>query len=349
MNLNKHLEAFVKLGQFLRAFTAESPEFTTEEERYSELLNQGISTALIHNGWFTKADIHFSLQQWGQALQNVEINQWLTAYNLKPETPKTVAIIMAGNIPLVGFHDFLCVLLSGHNALIKQSSKDRHLLPCLLTILTQIEPEFKDKVQFTTEKLENFDAVIATGSNNTARYFDYYFSNKPNIIRRNRNSVAILTGEESAEELKSLGEDIFRYFGLGCRSVSKLFVPKDYDFTPFFEAMFDWNPIINHHKYANNYDYNKAVYLMSEFKLFENGFLVLKEEESYASPIACLFYEFYEDRTALEEKLLTDAEHIQCIVSQPNDNTHLNFGQTQHPKLSDYADGVDTLAFLEKL
>ncbi len=253
---------------------------------------------------------------------------------------------MAGNIPLVGFHDFLSVLISGHKVLVKQSSNDKQLLPVIAGFLMNIAPEFENRIRFTEERLTDFDAVIATGSNNTAGYFEYYFKGKPNIIRKNRNSVAILTGKESKEELEALGEDVFRYFGLGCRNVSKLYVPKEYDFESFFKAMYPWHTLLNSAKYANNYDYNKAVYLMSEFKLLENGFLILKEDESFGSPIATLFYEEYEDKKELQEKLEQNKENLQCVVGTKAD---VDFGQTQHPKLWDYADGVDTLKFLEKL
>jgi hypothetical protein len=210
----------------------------------------------------------------------------------------------------------------------------------------EIAPEFENRIKFTEDRLSDFDAVIATGSNNTARYFEYYFKGKPSIIRKNRNSVALLTGKESKEELDALGEDIFRYFGLGCRNVSKLYVPKEYDFDNFFKAIYPWNTLLNSAKYANNYDYNKAVYLMSEFKLLENGFLILKKDESFGSPIATLFYEEYEDEKDLQEKLQQNKENLQCVVGR---EAEVDFGQTQHPKLWDYADGVDTLKFLEEL
>ncbi|MEM9679976.1 MAG: acyl-CoA reductase, partial [Bacteroidota bacterium] len=233
--------------------------------------------------------------------------------------------------------------------LVKQSSNDKHLLPFLAKYLEKVEPEFKGRIDFTEEKLEDFDAVIATGSNNTARYFDYYFRGKPSIIRQNRNSVAIITGNESQEQLKALSEDIFRYYGLGCRSVSKLFVPENYNFDPFFNAIYDWHPVINQAKYANNYDYNKAVYLMSEFDMLENGFLMLKEDESYSSPIATLFYETYDSTDDLRSKLRNDTDKIQCIVGDGFEEKEVKFGHTQHPQLSDYADDVDTVEFLLKI
>jgi len=260
-----------------------------------------------------------------------------------------VAIIMAGNIPLVGFHDFLSVLISGHAALVKLSSNDKQMLPLLAKYLEHINPEFKDRITFTEQKLENFDAVIATGSNNTSRYFDYYFGKHPNIIRKNRNSVAILTGKETKDELIALGDDIFQYFGLGCRSVSKLYVPKDYNFDAFFEAMYKHKDIIYYDKYANNYDYNKAVYLMSLYKLKDNGFMILKEESSFGSPIATLFYEHYNDLVALKETLNEQSDAIQCIVNKTINNNYVDFGDTQNPQLWDYADGVDTIEFLIKL
>ena len=253
---------------------------------------------------------------------------------------------MAGNIPLVGFHDFLSVLISGHKVLVKTSSNDQHLIKFLANYLISIEPELADRITFTDGKLENFDAVIATGSNNTARYFEYYFKNKPSIIRKNRNSIAILNGNESHEDLVNLGEDIFRYFGLGCRNVSKLFVPKGYSFDAFFRAIFEYQDVIHYEKYSNNYDYNKAVFLMSNFKLLDNGFLTLKEDSSYSSPISSIFYEYYDSLSDLKSRLKNDEDQIQCIVSNDLTENSIAFGQTQKPKLWDYADNVDTLEFL---
>ncbi len=342
-------QAFTDLGSFLMRFTSEDFSFTALERKFAKKLSRSITRAMHHNGWFTKEDIYFALQQWGKNLSRGNIEEWMSPYQLTPDHPKTVAVIMAGNVPLVGFHDFLSVLLSGHKILVKQSSKDKYLLPCLADFLVAQNSSFSGLIEFTDEKLENYDAVIATGSNNTARYFAYYFSEKPHIIRKNRNAVAVLTGKEEQKKLKKIGEDIFRYHGLGCRNVSKIFVPENYDFNLFFEAIYHWNPIINHHKYANNYDYNKAVYLMSEFSMLENGFLILKEDKNYASPIACLFYEYYTDEAALQEKLKVDREQIQCIISEDHNFGTVNIGASQRPKLSDYADGVDTLAFLSKL
>lgn len=349
MDLNKRQKGLVALGSFLKQYTSAKPVFNKTEENYAKQLDKAVTSALQHNGWFTKKTIFFNLRQWGQNLSTENLDHWLSAYSIKENSPKSVAIIMAGNVPLVGFHDFLSVLLSGHRALIKQSSKDRHLLPCLIQFLIEQNKEFADLIAFTDNQLKDYQAVIATGSNNTARYFEYYFSDKARIIRRNRNSIALLTGEETAEDLEKLGEDIFLYFGLGCRNVSKIFVPEGYDFTSLFKAIYSWHPIINHHKYANNYDYNKAVYLMSEHQLLENGFLLLKEDKAYSSPIACLFYEYYKNQETLHKKLEQDKDKIQCILSKNNSRGDLDFGQSQHPALTDYADGVDTLNFLTKI
>ncbi len=352
MNLRQRINAFVKLGDFLSQFANEDIE-KKDHIAHNELFLDGfkhqLKLAQEHNGWFTKENIAYALNGWCNILNNSTVNEWTDKYNFNTNKTQTIAIIMAGNIPLVGFHDFISVLISGHSVLVKQSSNDKHLLPFLAKYLEFVEPGFKGKIVFTENKLENFDAVIATGSDNTARYFEYYFKGKPSIIRKNRNSVAVLTGKETEDELKNLSEDIFRYYGLGCRNVSKLFVPKNYDFEQFFKAMYNWNPIINLAKYANNYDYNKAVYLMSEFDMLENGFLMIKEDESYASPIATVFYEYYESPEQLKVKLKSDKDRIQCVVSEDFIPSEIKFGQTQNPQLWDYADDVDTIEFLTKL
>ena len=352
MHLQQRINAFGQLGIFLSQFSRDGiqkKEGISHNDLFFDGFKQQIQQAHEHNGWFTKENVLFALEGWSNLLTVSSISNWLSKYQFNEIHSKKVAIIMAGNIPLVGFHDFLCVLLSGHNVLVKQSSNDKHLLPFLAKYLEYIEPEFKGKISFTEEQLSNFDAVIATGSDNTARYFEYYFKGKPSIIRKNRNSVAVLTGTETEEQLKSLSEDIFRYYGLGCRNVSKLFVPKEYNFENFFKAMYDWNPIIHQTKYANNYDYNKAVYLMSEFEMLENGFLMIKEDESYASPIATVFYEYYDSIDSLKHKLMADEDKIQCVVANGLLANEIHYGQTQLPRLWDYADNVDTITFLLKI
>ena len=350
--IQNRILAFSKLGDFLSQFSTQKIE-KKENISFNDLFFDGflhqIKLAQEKNSWFTKENILFALESWSNSLKESNLTDFTSTLSLKQNSSKNVAIIMAGNIPLVGFHDFLSVLLSGHSVLVKQSSNDKHLLPFLAKYLEYVDDSFKGKITFTEEKLENFDAVIATGSNNTARYFEYYFKNKPSIIRKNRNSVAVITGKETVEDFEKLSDDIFQYFGLGCRSVSKLYVPKDYDFELFFNGMYAKKDIINNAKYANNYDYNKAVYLMSEFDLLENGFLMIKEDESYASPIATIFYEYYDNEIDLKIKLHQDREKIQCIVAKDFIENEVAFGQTQHPKLTDFADGINTLEFLSNL
>lgn len=351
--MKEKIDSLSVLGSFLEQFS--SFPFKKKEELpgndvFFDTFIQVLEKAELQNGWFTPENLQFACKSWGEALRKENLEKWVEAYDFGGLSPKRVAIIMAGNIPLVGFHDFLSVLISGHKALVKLSSDDKVLLPFLANYLKETEPTlWKDSFLFTEDRMTEFDAVIATGSNNTARYFEYYFGNKPHIIRKNRNSVAVLTGEETEQELFELGKDIFLYFGLGCRSVSKIYVPENYDFDLFFKAIFPYNEIINGQKYANNYDYNKAVYLMSLFKLRENGFLILKEDESYASPIATLFYEYYTDLDSLREKLQVDSERIQCVVSNNFMQGEIPFGKTQMPQLWDYADNVNILTFLNNL
>lgn len=351
-SIPNRITAFVKLGTFLSQFSNNKIE-KKEEVLFNEIFFDGfkhqIKLAQENNSWFTKDNILFALESWSKSLTEQNLNNFISSINSEPNVIKKVAIIMAGNIPLVGFHDFLSVLISGHSVLVKQSSSDKHLLPFLAKYLEYVDENFRGKITFTADKLKDFDAVIATGSNNTARYFEYYFKSKPNIIRKSRNSVAVITGQETEQDFINLADDVFQYFGLGCRSVSKLYVPKHFNFDLFFTGMYSRKDIINNAKYANNYDYNKAVYLMSEFDLLENGFLMIKEDESYSSPIATIFYEYYENETDLKIKLHQEKEKIQCIVAKDFIENEIAFGQTQHPKLTDYSDGVNTLEFLSKI
>ena len=349
MAQNDKKRGFIELGKFLGQFS-DKGSFQNPSVLYNDLFFEDfenlIQLSQSHNGWYTPENVYFSIQSWAIALTEENLNKWLSAYNFNEENSKNVGLILAGNIPLVGFHDFLSVLISGNNVLVKTSSNDQFLLPFIAKYLIAVEAEFANKITFVEGKLEHFDAVIATGSNNTARYFEYYFKDKPSIIRKNRNSVAILNGEETKEQLIALGEDIFRYFGLGCRNVSKLFVPKGYSFNAFFEAIFEYQDIIHYEKYTNNYDYNKAVFLMSNFKLLDNGFLTIKEDNSYASPISSVFYEYYDSIEDLQILLQSENEQIQCIVSNNLVENSIDFGSTQKPNLWDYADNVDTISFL---
>ncbi len=350
-DLNIRIKAFVKLGTFLQEFYEydnKPIDLIGVKKKWFNDFDQKITLSGHKNGWYTKENILFNIKKWSELLTEPKLNSWLSNYDLSNITSKKVALIMAGNIPLVGFHDFLSVLITGNKVLIKASSNDAILLPFLTSYLIAVEPSLEKEISFIEGQLKDYDCVIATGSNNTSRYFEHYFGHKPNIIRKNRNSVAVLTGEETQEQLHALGEDIFRYYGLGCRSVSKLLVPIDYDFDVFFKAIFSYNSIIDSTKYSNNYDYNKAVYLMSEFKILDNGFLILKEDESYASPIASIFYERYASKEKVLNKLSQDQEKLQCIVASGICENEIPFGQTQTPTLTDYADGVDTVEFLLK-
>ncbi len=346
---NDKKRCFVELGKFLGQFSKDvsvQNQDVLNNTMFFDDFQRLIELSQSHNGWYTPNQVRFALHSWSEALTETNLTQWLSAYTFETVVPKKVGIILAGNIPLVGFHDFLTVLFSGHDVLIKTSSNDQHLLPFLVKYLCALDSTFDSKITFVEGKLTSFDAVIATGSNNTARYFDYYFKDVPNIIRKNRNSVAVLNGTETKEQLTALGNDIFCYFGLGCRNVSKLFVPEGYSFDAFFEAIFEFKDIIEYEKYANNYDYNKAVFLMSLYKLLDNGFLTIKEDTSYASPISSVFYEFYGDLATLESRLQADKDQIQCVVSNNLIKNSIPFGKAQQPELWDYADNKDTMHFL---
>jgi hypothetical protein len=352
MTIQERKSAFEKLGTFLSQFTTNGinkKDNILHNDLFFDVFNMQIKRAQEYNGWFTLENVLFSLESWSKALTKQNLDNWTNNYSFEEKEAKTIAIVMAGNIPLVGFHDFLSVLISGNNVLAKLSSNDKHFIPLAAKYLEYVEPEFKGKIVFTEKKLEGFDAVIATGSDNTARYFDYYFGKHPHIIRKNRNTVAVLSGNESHETLEKMSDDIFRYFGLGCRSISKVFLPKGYDLDNIFKAAFKHKDLVNYPRYANNYDYNKAVYLMSLFDLRENGFLMLKEDESYSSPISSLFYETYENLEDLKKKLTNDKDKIQCITSELNIDQAIPLGKTQEPQLWDYADNVDTVDFLLKL
>ena len=343
---------FIELGKFLSQFSLDNstinPQVLHNDLFFNDFLDL-IKLSQSHNGWYTPENVYYSINSWAKALTEDNLSKWLSKYSFNENKPKSVGIILAGNIPLVGFHDFLSVLISGNKVLVKTSSNDQKLLPFLAKYLIAVNSNFKDYITFVEGKLENFDAVIATGSNNTARYFEYYFKDKPSIIRKSRNSVAVLDGSESKEQMIALGEDIFRYFGLGCRNVSKIFIPRNYNFDLFFNGMFPYQDVIKYEKYANNYDYNKAVFLMSNFDLLDNEFLTIKQDSSYASPISSVFYEYYDDLELLKSRLKTENEQIQCIVSNKLIKNSINFGETQKPNLWDYADNVDTLGFLIKI
>lgn len=336
LTAEKLIIAFHKLNDFLN-----QPD---------DEFNEVIDLALNHNAWFQPEEVRRSLSSLQEMLQPGVVEKWFEQVKVS-DSPKKVGMILAGNIPMVGFHDILCVLATGNTAMIKLSSSDNILLPALLKRLIAFEPALAERITFT-ERLKDFDAIIATGSNNSSRYFDYYFGKVPNIIRKNRNSIAVLDGKESSEEIALLGHDIFDYFGMGCRNVSKIYLPEGYEIRNFFEPLETFQPIINHFKYNNNYDYNKSIYLVNGEPHFDNGFVLLKEDLKLSSPLAVLFFEYYASMDELTEKLKGIQDQIQCIVSHAElklESDVVRFGQSQHPQLWDYADNVNTVAFLNTL
>lgn len=300
------------------------------------------------NRWFTPEAVEMAVTGIANMLDKELLEKWISTYSFST-SDKKIGIIMAGNLPLVGFHDLLSVLISGNIALIKLSSQDKVLMPLVTDLLINIEPQFESQTRYIA-RLENSDAVIATGSDNSARYFKQYFGNQPNIIRKNRTSCAILTGEESEEEILALGKDIFTYFGLGCRNVSKLYVPKGYDFVRLLNILEHYKEIGNHSKWVNNYDYNKSIYLVNREPHLDNGFLLLRESAEMVSPLSVLYYEEYTNLEDLKNTLTEQGEKLQCIIGDDKNNiSTVLFGQAQHPEVWDYADGVDTLDFLRSL
>lgn len=331
-------EAMVKWGK-----NADKEAFNSFISEYVDRVNEIIKREKSHNGWFTEDAVRSSLYHLGIRLNEEELSSWLKDIELA-KNQKKVGIIMAGNLPLVGFHDFLSVVMSGNVAVIKMSSDDNRLLPVLIEILKALQPDLEERIQIV-ERVNGIDAVIATGSNNSARYFEKYFGHLPNIIRKNRTSIAVIKGDESKEELEALGKDIFTYFGLGCRNVSQLLIPKEFDLDRFFAAIVDFGDVVNHHKYANNYDYHKAIYLMNQEKLIENGFLLTKEDNCLFAPISVLLYHRYENDSEVRDFIDQHEEEIQVVVGK----NYTPFGKAQSPELDDYADGVNTLEFLKGL
>jgi hypothetical protein len=351
MTFEQRKQAFVKLGEEIQASI--DPEIAPESlPLRQQQLRELIERVHLSNPWFTVEATLQSMSGIVKMLEKKSLETWLSSYNIPIETahPKVVGVVMAGNIPAVGFHDFMCILLSGHSILAKLSSNDLVLIPAIAAMLCAIEPAFVERINFTKERLGTIDAIIATGSDNSSRYFEYYFSKYPNIIRKNRTSVAILTGAESPIEMRMLFNDIFSYFGQGCRNVSKLFIPNEFDMVRFLDESAGWAEIAKHNKYLNNYEYNKAIYLVNGVAHYDTGFLLLKEDESFHSPIGVVYYETYRDADVLKLKLESMKEQLQCTVASPISGFDaIAFGTSQQPGPADYADGVDTMAFLLKL
>jgi hypothetical protein len=339
MQLKKQIFTFSQLGDYLLD--------KTNDDQIKTL----ISAARNENGWFTEDNVRLSLENIAKIFLNTQFLEHFIVKHQPNEdkAPKKVGVVMAGNIPAVGFHDLLCVVLSGNIALIKLSSSDVVLMKFMVNKLFELNPDFRNLIQIV-DRLNDADALIATGSDNTAKHFEYYFAKKPHIIRRNRSSVAILRGDETRTDLGNLGNDIFQYFGLGCRNVSKLYVPKGYIFDKFYEAIEYWNTICLHHKYNNNYDYNKSILLVNGVKHLDNGFLLLKNDEALVSPISVCFWETYNDEIHLKNLIESKAGKIQCIVSKDGYfQNSCSFGEAQMPNLDDFADGVDTMEFLKNI
>ncbi len=358
-SLEERVSAFEILGKKLKkiALSIEKTDPSPLDTRAELELFRSAMEAGKQNAWFTKNNVSRAIGSLSQMPGENNLKNWAGQYPELSESTgakaKTIAVIMAGNIPLVGFHDFLCVLIAGHRFLGKLSSQDSKLPEALGNLLVEINPGFKESISFSEGPLEKFDAVIATGSNNSARYFEYYFGKYPHIIRKNRSSLAILSGNENPDHLKALGEDVFSYFGLGCRNVSKLMVPADYRFDQLKEAWKEWESLAQHSKYFNNYEYHKAILLVNKEPHIDTGFCLLKEDTGLSSPVSLVFYEKYHDRTHLEEYLRSWKEDLQCIAADPDIKVQaaetIPFGKSQQPELWDYADGVDTLKFLLSL
>ncbi len=333
MKLEERIEAFAQLGAIIENLPTE------ERENLYARAAQG-------NPWFTKDNIEQALRGTVLFLSKESLIKWTEGYELNSVVPKKVGVAMAGNIPLVGFHDLLCVLIAGHTLIAKLSSQDTVLMNFIAEQLKKVNTNFNDKI-FFEERLKDIDVVIATGSDNTSRYFEYYFRNIPHIIRKNRSSCAVIMGEEPAEELIQLGADVFSYFGLGCRNISKLFVPEGYDIGLLLTPWERFKEVVNHHKYANNYDYQKCLLLMNQNQFYDGGQVLLVENASLVSPISVVYYEFYKKLEELKEKIQSQEEKIQCIVSAKGWYAKsIPFGEAQSPQLWDYADHVDTMKFL---
>jgi hypothetical protein len=337
MTLSERIEVLGQLGDHLLG-----------KDEYLEAV---MKRTAFHNGWFTEDSQQEAIRELAvQMLNRDRLREWLSRNQLAESSPKKVGIVMAGNIPLVGFHDWLCVFVSGHQAQVKLSEKDPFLFPYLMKILERLDERTLAYIE-VTERLHGFEAVIATGSNNSARYFEAYFSKYPNIIRKNRNGVAVLTGDETLEELRALGKDIFRYYGLGCRNVAKLYVPKGYDFDPLLEALHEYREVVLNTKYKNNFDYNYALFVLNKIEFKANGCILLVEAPALQSRIACLHYEFYSSLEEVTKEIQARESEVQCTVAKSGalPIPAFSFGKAQEPALWDYPDGADTLAFLASL
>ncbi len=340
MTLKDRIDSFSELGQVLR------DSLEGKSASYSSVLDTLIYNQQFRNAWFTPGNVTMAIKAIADELTPDNLSKWTSRYPALNSAGhnKKVGVVMAGNIPLAGFHDFLTVLISGHSLTAKTSSKDPDLILFITNVLCDINPEYNKRITLTDGLIKGFDTVIATGSDNTSRYFEYYFGKYPHIIRKNRNSIAIIDGSETEEELTLLGSDVFSYFGLGCRSVSKIYLPAGYDITRLINSWADFNRVINHNKYANNYDFNKAVFIVNKEAFTDSGYLLFKNCPGLSSPVAVLYYEFYDSIKSVYAEIEKIKGKIQCIVGR----NEVQFGRAQWPQLWDYADGTDTIDFLLK-
>jgi hypothetical protein len=349
-NIANHISNFIDLNVFIKNFLTGN---LSASDKSGEALQMAIHKSCSENGFFTVSNVQFALSSIAMMLEEDNLRQWTGMYmelDTDERNRKTVGVVMAGNIPLVGFHDFLCVLISGNNFLGKLSRNDCFLLPALAQILIGIDSRYQDRIFFTLDKIQGFDAVIATGSNNTSRYFEYYFGKYPHIIRNNRNSIAIIKGDETYEELCSLTEDMFLYYGLGCRNVSKIFVPKGYNFSLLTEACKQFADYLHHNNYRNNYDYYKTIFLMNNMAFIDGGFYILQENQLLHNPVSVFHYEFYSGISDVLSFITDNKENLQCIVGKMTEIVGITpLGMAQRPQLWDYADNIDTVDFLLKL
>ncbi len=344
-----------KTGEILSAVSAGSlPSLSLDDKvrNAAEKLESAITESFDSNLWFTPENVRYAMKAWGQALQKDKIEKWLSEYPDEKSRGdgRKIGVVMAGNIPMVGFHDMICVLASGHTLLGKLSSKDEKLMQALAELISAIDARAAERMVFTSNFLKNFDAVIATGSNNSSRYFEYYFGKYPHIIRKNRNGVAVLTGNERPGFADKLADDILMFFGLGCRNISRLWIPADYDLSKLAEGFKRYKSIADHSKYRNNYDYQKSIFIINGIPFIDNGFLLMKQDSAVGSPVSVLYYDYYLNREQLTLQLEMNRESIQCVISEDASIPGaIAAGSAQVPDLWDYADGIDTMEFLTKL
>jgi hypothetical protein len=340
--------SLVQFGKFLRSFLDSDswPGFQSGvDQREFDNFKSSTEKAESNNAWFSRKMIRLSMESWTKNLSEENIDKWMSKYDIPSTINKNVLIICAGNLPLVGFHDIVCCILLNINTQVKLSKNDNVLIPAILNVLYLFDSELQDRIKICNEKPDNYNYVIATGSNNSNRYFEYYFGKFPHIFRRNRTSIAVVHSEISDDQLKSLSHDMLQYYGLGCRSVTKLYLPEKFSLDRIYNSVFNYKDLINHNKYMNNYDYNRSIFLMGKKLFFDNGFLILKEDKSLFSPISVVNFEYYSSMETLEKELNVLSNEIQCRVGEGG----IPFGTAQKPELWDYADGVDTIDFLTKI